>query len=431
MKVMVFLFALLFLFIFSGIPIAFCLGGATVITMFLFGSVDTIIAAQYAVTGLDSFALLAVPFFTLAGDLMSSGGISKRIVNMAKCFAGKTQGGLAIITTVACAFFAALSGSGPATVSAIGTMMIPEMEKENYDKDWATALTCCGGIIGPIIPPSIPFVLFGIIANCSIGELFIAGVMPGIFICAALCVYSNIVCKKNGYGIVDESSKGIDKKRLWETFKDSWAALMTPLIILGGIYSGMFTPTEAAVVACVWAIAAGVFIYKELTLKTFLQAVKKSAITTGTCLLCIACATSFGYMLTTMQIPAKFSSFLLGVSDNKYVIILIILVFLLFLGCFIDNVTAVTILTPMLIPIVTGLGYNLTHFGVFMTVALAIGFVTPPYGANLFVATGISGRSIMQISKKIIPMIGVLVFCLLVITFVPQLSMWLPNLAYR
>ena len=433
---MTFLFIVLFAGIFSSVPIAFCLGGASVLTMALFTPLDTVVTAQLAVTGLDSFSLLAVPFFTLAGDLMSSGGISKRIVNMMKGLIKNTIGSLAMITTAACAFFAALSGSGPATVSAIGTMMIPEMVKEKYDKAWATAITCCGGVIGPIIPPSIPLVLFGVIANCSIGELFMAGVVPGLLIAVLLCIYSYFSCKKNGYGLQvnegpAEEIQEEEKLTFWQSLKDSLAALITPLIILGGIYAGVCTPTEAAIVACVWSIIAGVFIYKELTLKAFIEAVKKSALTTATGLICIACATSFGYLLTTQQLPAKFAAFLFNISDNKYVIILIILAFLLILGCFIDNVTAVTILTPMLIPIVTGLGYNLVHFGVFMTVALAIGFVTPPYGANLFVATGITGVPITKISRKIIPMLGVLLICLLLITFIPQISMWLPGIAYN
>ncbi|WP_298029867.1 TRAP transporter large permease [uncultured Dysosmobacter sp.] len=426
---MAFLFIVLFIGIFAGVPIAFCLGGASIITMALFSNVDTIVSAQLAVTGLDSFALLAVPFFTLAGDLMSSGGISRRIVSLAKCFVRKAAGSLAMITVGACAFFAALSGSGPATVSAIGTMMIPEMVKEKYDKTWATAITCCGGVIGPIIPPSIPMVLYGVIANCSIGEMFVAGIVPGLLIAAALCVYSYFSCKKSGFG-ADAEVAHEDDKGLWATFKDSFAAILTPLIILGGIYSGVFTPTEAAIVACIWAIFAGVFIYKELTLKTFFEATKRAALTTSTGLICIACATSFGYMLTTMQMPAKFASFLLSVTDNKYVIILLILGFLLVIGCFIDNVTSVTILAPILIPIVTRLGYSLTHFGVFMTIALAIGFVTPPYGANLFVASGITGISVAQISKKLVPMIGVLVICLLLVTFIEPISMWLPSVAY-
>ena len=436
---MIVLFAILFAGIFATVPIAYCLGGAAIIAMALFTPIDTVVAAQLAVTGLDSFSLLAVPFFTLAGDLMSFGGISKRIVGMMKSLIKNVVGGLAMVTTAACAFFAALSGSGPATVSAIGTMMIPEMVKEKYDKAWATAITCCGGVIGPIIPPSIPLVLFGVIANCSIGELFLAGVTPGVLIAVALCVDSYFSCKKQGFGVHDANETPVETVEtekepevgFWRNLWSSLPALMTPAIILGGIYTGVFTPTEAALIACDWAIIAGVFIYKELSFRAFYESVKKSALTTATGLICIACATSFGYLLTTLQLPSKFATLLLTISDNKYVIILLILAFLLVLGCFLDNVTAVTILTPMLVPIVTSLGFDLVHFGLFMTVTLAIGFVTPPYGANLFVATGITGVPITKISKKIFPMIGVLVICLLIIVFVPQIAMWLPNVAYR
>jgi len=428
--VLVVLFVILFAAIFLTVPIGVSLGGATILTMGLFTKMDTVVAAQLGVTGLDSFTLIAIPFFILAGELMSTGGISRRIVNMAHCFVRNLTGGLAIITTFACTFFAAISGSGPATVSAIGSMMIPEMEKEKYDKAWATAITCCGGIIGVIIPPSIPFVLYGVITGCSIGELFVAGVIPGLLICAVLCVYSFIACKKNGYGVDVEVNRE-NEKGLWATFKDSFAALLTPAIILGGIYAGIFTPTEAAIVANVWALIAGKFIYKELSWQMLKTALKNTALTTSSCLFTIACATSFGYLLTTMQVPAKFAAFMLSVSNNKYVIMLMLLAFLLVIGCFMDNITSMTILTPIFVPIVTSCGYTLTHFGVFMTVALAIGFVTPPYGANLFVASGITGLSVPQISKKILPMIGVLILCLLVITFVPAITMWLPGVAYN
>ena len=425
------LFIILFAAIFLTVPIGISLGGATIITMECFTKMDNVVASQLAVTGLDSFTLIAIPYFILAGELMSTGGISRRIVNMAHCFVKNLIGGLAIITTFACTFFAAISGSGPATVSAIGSMMIPEMEKENYDKAWATAITCCGGIIGVIIPPSIPFVLFGVITGCSIGELFVAGVVPGLFICAVLCVYSYISCKSSGYGVVEVEMNREAGKSTWAVFKDSFAALMTPAIILGGIYAGVFTPTEAAIVANVWAIFAGKFIYHELTWKTLRTALKNTALTTSSCLFTIACATSFGYLLTTMQVPTKFANFLMSITDSKYVIMLMLLAFLLVIGCFMDNITSMTILTPIFVPIVTGLGYELTHFGVFMTVALAIGFVTPPYGANLFVASGVTGLTVPQISKKILPMIGVLLLCLLVITFIPVLTMALPNLTYR
>ena len=430
MGTLVILFVLLFAAIFLTIPIGAALGGATAITMAMFTKMDNIVVSQLAVTGLDSFTLLAIPYFILAGELMSTGGISRRIVNMAHCFVKNISGGLAIVTTIACTFFAAISGSGPATVSAIGSMMIPEMEKDHYEKAWATAITCCGGIIGVIIPPSIPFVLFGVITGCSIGELFMAGIGPGLFICIALCIYSVIACKKEGFGTQAGETPTREDRGLWVTFKDSFAALLTPLIILGGIYAGIFTPTEAAIIANVWAIIAGKFIYKELGWTEFKKALKNTALTTSSCLFTIGCATSFGYLLTTLQVPTKFANFMLSITDNKYIIMLMILAFLLVIGCFMDNITSMTILTPILVPIVTGLGYSLTHFGVFMTVALAIGFTTPPYGANLFVASGITGLTVPQITKRIFPMIGLLIFCLLVITFVPALSMALPALLY-
>ncbi len=423
------LFVILFASIFLTVPIGMCLGGATAIVMVLFTHMDTRLIAQLGITGLDSFTLIAIPYFILAGELMATGGISRRIVEMAHCFIKDLVGGLAIITTFACTFFAAISGSGPATVSAIGSMMIPEMEKEGYDKAWSAAITCCGGIIGVIIPPSIPFVLFGVITGCSIGELFMAGVVPGLLICAALCIYSYFSCKKHGYGVGAQSS--YKSRGFFTTLKSSSAALLTPAIILGGIYAGIFTPTEAAIIANIWALIAGKLIYKELNWEMLKNALKNTALTTSACLFTIACATSFGYLLTTMQVPTRFAAFMLSITSSKYLIILMLLGFLLVIGCFMDNITSMTILTPIFVPIVRNLGYSLTHFGVFMTVALAIGFVTPPYGANLFVASGVTGMSVTKISSKILPMIGILIICLLIITFVPGIAMWLPSVAYN
>lgn len=428
---MLLLFAILFFCITISVPIGVSLGLATLITMIITSKIPVIMIAQNCFTALDSFPLMAIPFFILAGNLMSFGGISRRIVELANCMVGKVIGGLGIITVAASAFFAAISGSGPATVSAIGSMMIPEMEKSGYDKGFATALTCASGTIGVIIPPSIPFVIYGVITGASIGELFLAGVVPGIFIAAVLIGVCYFVSKKRGYGKIEAVESSFEKKSIGKTFLSSFWALLTPVIILGGIYGGIFTPTESAVVAIIYSIIVGKFVYHELTIQIFLDAVKDTAITTGICLFTIGLSMAFASYLTMQQIPNKVAESILALTDNPFLILLLINCFLLLVGLFIDNISSMTILTPIFLPVVVKCGIAPVHFGIFMTIALAIGFITPPYGANLFVATGITGLKINEISKPILPFLAALIVCLLLITYFEPLSMALPGLIYK
>lgn len=422
---LLFLFGLLMLFISLSIPIGISLGLATLITMMLTSNIPVIMIAQNAFTALDSFPLMAIPFFIMAGNLMSTGGISRRIVEFANELIGNIIGGLGIVNVVACAFFAAISGSGPATVSAIGAMMIPEMSKAGYPRPFSTALTCSAGIIGVIIPPSIPFVIYCVITGASIGELFMAGFIPGILIAiilSAICFYQS---KKHGYGLVETN---IEKKGIIKCFIESFWALLTPVIILGGIYSGIFTPTESAVIAIIYAILAGKFIYKELTFKMVMEATKDTAVMTGITLFTIGLSMSFASYLTMQQIPNKIATAMLGLTTNPIVILLLINGLLLILGCFLDNISIITILTPIFMPIVLKLGIHPIHFGVIITLITSIGFITPPYGANLFVASALTGLKIEEIAKPLMPFFIGLIITVLAINFIPGISMFLPNL---
>jgi C4-dicarboxylate transporter DctM subunit len=419
------LFGLLITFLALSIPIGIALGLATALTLHFTSDIPLIMIAQTAFAGLDSFPLLAIPFFMLAGSLMGYGGISRRLVGLAEALVGQVTGGLAMVTTMSCMFFAAISGSGPATVSAIGSFMIPAMHEKKYDDDFAAALTAAAGSIGVIIPPSIPFVIYCVVANASVSELFVAGIIPGIIIGIALMGLSYFVAKKHGYPKAEPRRDG--KSLPIVAMEASWA-LMIPIIIMGGIYSGIFTPTEAAVVGVVYALIIGRFIYKELDNKTLINAFRDAALVTGATTFMVGLSMAFAAYLTMEQIPVKVGSAIVTISDNPILVLLLINVMLLIVGCFVDNISSAIILTPIFLPVVKGFGIDPIHFGLFMTVALAIGFVTPPYGANIFVASAISGVKIEKISKRIVPIVGVMTLCLLLFTFVPDISMGLVKL---
>lgn len=411
------LFGTMFLLMMIGSPIAVALGVATMVTMTTTTNISLTTMSTACLSGLDSFPLMAIPFFMLAGNLMKSGGISRRILDFADAVVGWVTGSVGMVTVVASMFFAALSGSSPATVTAIGGITIPEMKKEGYDPAYATAITAAAGTIGVIIPPSIPFVIYGVAAQCSISDLFLAGVIPGILIGLVLMAVNYVTAKKHNYG----SKKKFNTKHLLHTLADSIWALLVPVIILGGIYGGIFTPTESAVAAIIYSIIIGVFVYHELDLKSILEAFKETALINGQTTFLVGISMSFARFLTMSQVPTTLAKSILGIS-NPIAILLVINLFLLVVGCFIDNISSTVILTPILLPIVTGIGMSPVQFGIVMTVNLAIGFITPPYGCNLFFASAISGVSVVDIAKKILPMIGVMLIVLMALTFIPALS---------
>ncbi|HOM25048.1 MAG TPA: TRAP transporter large permease, partial [Thermosynergistes sp.] len=376
----VLLFGLLILFMSLGIPIGVTIGLVTAICLGLTTDIPMVLIAQKSVTGLDSFPLLAIPFFILAGALMLQGGISKRLVNLAESLVGFITGGLAMVTVLACMFFAAISGSGPATVSAIGSFMIPAMKEKGYDAGFATAISAAAGTIGVIIPPSIPFVIYGVAAQVSIGDMFIAGVIPGLILGLSLMGVCFIESRRRGY---DRSINDFSFGAACKAFKEAAWALVIPVVVLGGIYGGIFTPTEAAVVAVVYSLLVGRFIYKELDAKKIYECLLDSSLVNGATQFMIGLSIAFATYLAMAQIPATVATWLSAVSEKPAVTLLIINIFLLTVGCFVDNIASVIILTPILLPVVTRLGIDPVHFGLFMTVNLAVGFVTPPYGINL------------------------------------------------
>ena len=416
------LFICLIVFGAISLPIGIAMGLATMLCLVFATNIDPIMVAQNAFAGIDSFSLMAIPFFMLAGNFMRYGGISKRLLDLADNIVGFFTGGLGAITTFTAMFYAAISGSGPATVSAIGSFMIPEMEEKGYDKGYATALSAAAGTIGVIIPPSIPFVIYGVATGTSIGDLFKAGILPGLVMGIALMAYNWYICKRHGW---KGNGRKFSFKALWKSFLDAFWAILSPVIILGGIYSGKFTPTEAAAVSCVYTFIIGTFVYKEIRWKEFVDCMKDTVIIAGATSFIVGMSTSFAYVMTLEQVPETLSAFILGLSSNKIVVLLIMNVFLLIVGMFMDNISSCTILAPILLPVATALGVNPVHFGILMTMNLAVGFITPPYGVTLFVGSSVARIPFERVVKWIWPLIGTILVVLLLTTYVPQLSLLL------
>lgn len=406
------------------VPIGFSLGIASLAYILYTKQLTFGFIAQNLVTGCDSFPIMAIPFFVFAGELMGGGGISRRLLNVASVFFGRIRGGLAIVTVVVCMFFAAISGSGPATVAAVGGMVVPTMLQKGYDKKFVLALIAAAGSIGVIIPPSIPMVVYSVTTNSSVSKLFLAGFAPGILIGVVLCLYSYFYARSHGYKGDEEP---FSAKRALKEVKDSFWALLSPVIILGGIYGGIFTPTEAAAVSVIYSLVIGCLVYKELDLKQLGTVTKNACETTATILIVIGCAAGFSKVLTLGRIPTTVATFLTTMTDSKILILLLINVLLLIVGCFMETLCAIMILAPILFPVVTALGVDVTHFGIIMVVNLAIGFITPPLGVNLFVASRVGETTLDTVIKGIIPFLVLMIVILLFITYVPAISMLLPN----
>ena len=420
------MFGLLIVLIAIGVPIAISLTGATLVTLLAMTDVNPIVVAQRYFTAVDSFSLMAIPFFMMAGMLMERGGISKRLINLANLLLGNLYGSLAIVLIVTSAFFGALTGSSTATVAAIGGIMIPAMLRSGYEEGFSLSTSASSGFLGCIIPPSIPMITYGVAAGVSIGGMFMAGVIPGILLALGMCCYAFYFGRKNNYKASDKRPTG---KEILAAFKEAVWALLMPVIILGGIYGGIFTPTEASCVALFYGLIVGVFVFKELKIRDLPKMIKQAMINSAMVLFIIAGATAFGYLMTRGMIPAKIATAITSITDNSILFLLIVNVLLLVMGTFMETNAAIMITAPIFLPIVTAMNINPIHFGTIMIVNLAIGQITPPLGVNLFVAAGIQGGTLEQVvNRHLIRYILICVLILLLITYIPGLSLVLPSL---
>ncbi|MBS1420324.1 MAG: TRAP transporter large permease [Oscillospiraceae bacterium] len=418
------LFGLFFLLLFMNVPIAFSLGISSVAALFVESlPVSAVTANFYASTS--KFVLLAIPFFILGGNIMERSGISGKLIAFFRALVGHRRSGMALVTVIVACFFAAISGSGPATVAALGLILIPAMTDVGYDKSYSAALVSTSGAIGIIIPPSITFVIYGSIASVSVSSLFASGIVPGILMGVFLIVATQIVYHKRELKLLPKASAA----QRWKAFKSAFWGLMMPVIILGGIYGGIFTPTEAAAVAAVYGIFVGLFIYRSITIKDVWELLKDSVSQTAVVMLIVGTASLFAYVLTITGVAAKASAALISVSGgSKFVFLLILNLILLIAGCFIDANSAMYILLPILLPVASRMGVDLIHLGCIMVFNLAIGLVTPPVGVNLYVGCGIARIKLKEICRAVMPLIIASVLALLLVTYVQPISTLLPSL---
>lgn len=405
-----------------GVPVAFslCLSVASLLIFFM--DKPLVMVTQIMYSGIDSFSFMAVPFFMLAGSFMSAGGVTTRLVQFSQALVGSFTGGLAQTVSVSGCFFAAISGSSAATTAALGTTMVNEMEKKGYARDWATGVVASSGVVGIVIPPSITMVVYGVIADTSIGDLFIGGFIPGIMMGAAMMLVSWYKAKKHGI----EPEGKFSFANLAKAFKESFFALMTPVIIIGGIYGGIFTPTEAAAVAAVYGIFVGLFIYKELKFRDFPKIIFQAVIGTTMIMLLVGAANVFGWLLTSLQIPHRLGEFVVSITTSPIMFLMALNVLLLIAGTMVNASAAVVILTPIFLPVAKTLGIDPLFFGVLMVVNLAIGCITPPVGLDLFVASAITKVPIERVMIASLPYLGALLVTLVILTLFPWFITVLP-----
>ncbi len=408
----------------SGASIGVGLALSSIIVLYAVMDMPLIVVVQRMFTSVDSFSFMAVPFFMLAGAFMSAGGVTKRIVDFSMSLVGALAGGLALVVAVAGMFFAALSGSSAATTAAIGAAMIDEMEKRGYPRSFAAAVVASGGTVGIVIPPSITMVVYGSIANTSIADLFLAGFAPGILMGATMCLVSWVISKKNGY----RGEGNFSIVRVAKSFRECFWALMMPVIILGGIYGGIFTPTEAAAVAAVYGALVGFFIYKELKLVDLPKTLLSAAYSTTMIMFVVGAANVFGWILTSAQVPHMLAESFATLTTNPIVFLMLTNVLLLVIGTLINASAAVVILTPILLPVALTMGIDPIFFGVLMVVNLAIGCITPPVGLDLFIVSSITGISIDKVTAKVMPYLIMLLVDLVLLTYFPGIITFLPNM---
>lgn len=408
------------------LPVAVAIGLSSV-TGIAYAGINWLVMPQQIFAALDKFPLMAIPFFILAGNLMEAGGISQRMVDFAKSLVGGVQGGLAITCVLTCLIFASVAGSSVATTFAVGAILIPAMVRHGYPAPFAASLQATSAELGVIIPPSVPMILFAVSTETSTGEMFIAGVVPGLMIAGVLMLYVWLYAKRTGMGKQD----GADRMGVWPAFRRSWLALLMPVIILGGIYGGVFTPTEASVVAVVYALLVSVFIYRSLGLRTLAPVFHRSVVGTAVIMFIIANAGVFSFLLNRAGVPDMLGQWLGGLFESKMLFLLGVNIALFVIGMFIETSASIVVLAPLLLPVAVQFGVDPVHFGIIMIINLALGMVTPPMGVNLFAACAIARVSLEQMIRPLLPFVAVILACLMLVTYVPGISLFLRDLVYR
>lgn len=420
------LMAILFILMFFGVPIAIALGISTTINLLIFTDMDVLFIGQNIYAALDSYALLAVPFFILASNIMAQAGIARRLLVFAEALTAGITGGLGMAGVLACAIFAAISGSSVATVVSIGTIVLPGMIKEGYDKKFATALISCAGSLGILIPPSILMIIFGVLADVSIGKLFAAGMLPGIMLTIFIMIYVHLISRKRNY---PKSPYLTAKERLNKVLQNG-SALIVPIIILGGIYGGVVTPTEAAVLGIFIGLAMGFFLYKELKIRHLPKIFLRSAEMSSMILLILAFAYSFAFLLSFFRVPDLLTQIMFDAGINTWMFLLLINIILFFAGDFMDPASIMLIFTPLIVSLGSALGINLIHLGIVVVMNLEIGLITPPVGFNLYVGSSLSKLSLYDVMKASIPIMIIIGIALILITYIPWISLIVPKLIF-
>ena len=415
-----------FVLLVIGSPVTVALGVGSLIFILMEGT-PSVVVLHRMVSGIDSFPLIAVPFFILAGHLMNSAGITTRIFGFAKALVGWMHGGLGHVNIGASIIFAGMSGAAVADAGGLGTIEIKAMRDAGYDDDFSVGITAASSTIGPIIPPSLPLVIYGVMASASIGELFAAGFIPGLLMGVSLMIMVALYSRKREY----PRDARFSLNRLWVSFKQAFLPLQTPTIIIGGILSGIFTPTESAIAAVVYALILGLFVYRSLTWRHILRVSMDTIETSAAILMIVASATIFAWILIDQQVAVMLGDALLGFSQNKTVILIIIMMVVLLIGCFMETIAAITILVPVLLPIAEKVGIDPVHLGIIVILNLMLGLLTPPVGMVLYVLSKVSGVKFEQCVIATAPFIVPLLIVLAIITFFPEVAMWLPNVAYR
>ena len=419
-------FILFFVFLMLGVPIAFSLGLGSVVAIFMDDKISSMLVAQKLFSSINSFSLMAIPFFMLSGELMEAGGISKRLVNIAKAFVGHITGGIGMVDIGTSVLFAGVSGSAAADTAAVGSMLIPSMLKNGYPRGLAAVIQACAGSLGPIIPPSLTMIIYCSLTGLSIGECFMAGVIPGLIIGLGVAVVTYFYARRLGI----KGDERVPYRERLTAIKDGILAIIMPLIIIGGIVSGIFTTTESGAIAVIYALVIGMFVYKEFTYRELPRIFLKAASMTGMALLIVAGASIFSWLVAYEKFPKMIITFLTGLTDNKYVIMMLLVLFLLFVGMFIETLSATIICAPILMPVAAQYGIDPIQFALIMVITLVYAGVTPPVGGVLFITMGIAKAKMKEALTYLAPYLGIICIVILLLIFVPQISLLLPRLLF-